>query len=67
MEGFQKLLNSVVPADTSGSAKKHSSTSGSVPVLRVMCFSFGGISTMSPGLIGISPLSATVVPVPLST
>ena len=45
-------------AVTSGSGKKHSSTSGSVPVLRVMCFSFGGISTMSPGLIGISPLSA---------
>ena len=63
----QKLLNSVVPAETSGSAKKHSSTSGSLPVLRVMCFSFGGISTMSPGLIGISPLSATVMPVPLST
>ena len=62
MEIFQKLLNSVVPAETSGSAKKHSSTSGSIPVLRVICFSFGGMSTMSPGLIGISPLSATVVP-----
>src|SRR5262249_38807342 len=64
---LQKLLNSVVPLVTSGSAKKHSNTSGSLPVLRVICFSFGGISTISPGLIGVSPLSATVVPVPLST
>src|SRR5882724_5641891 len=65
--GGVPATGSSVPLVMSATGKKHKSKSGSVPVLRVTCFSPAGTSRASPGFSGYSPLSANVVPCPAST
>src|SRR5574340_116190 len=55
---------SLVEAAVSATGKKHSKSSGSLPVFLVTCSSPAGIRSTSPGLSAYSPLSANVVPRP---